>query len=236
MLKFKTFGLAIFLLGSIQGAFAQFNELKYTMGISAGPNFSYTDVKKGTWGHTFAADFNFYPFRYLTIGLEGQAGLIQGGNINTDLYNRQFANRYISLRLNTKLMIGRVFDVYNSELLYSLRGIYVGSGVGIIKNHMADIVRYRPSFSNDPGYGPFPGKDDSYNLVLPVNFGVNFYVAESGFVSNFIININAQSNVTWGEGLDGYDDPTEKFKNKKEDIYNVYSVGVKYILGRYRYY
>ncbi|MET4080511.1 hypothetical protein ABIB40_000455 [Pedobacter sp. UYP30] len=236
MLKFKIFGLAVLLFCSVQGAFAQFNELKYTAGINVGPNRSYTDVKKGGWGHTFAVDFNYYPLRYLTVGLEGQTGLIQGGNINTDLYNRQFANRYASLAITGKLMVGKLFKVESSEFLYAMRGLYAGVGAGIIKNHMIDIVRYRPSFSDDPGYGPFPGKDDSYNVVLPFNLGINFYIAESGFVSNFIINVNAQSNITIGEGLDGYDDPPNKFENKKQDIYNVYSVGIKYIIGRYRYY
>lgn len=236
MLKLNMFGLAMFLLGSVEVASAQFNELKYTAGFSAGPNRSYTDVQKGTWGHTFAIDADFYPFRYLTVGLEAQAGLVQGGNINTDANNRQFANRYYSGTANAKLMIGRIINPQSSEFLYSIRGLYLGSGVGLIKNHMIEIVRFRPSFSNDPGYGPFPGQDNSINLVIPVNFGINFYIGESGFVSNFIINVNAQSNVTLGEGLDGYDDPTIKFRNKKEDIYNVYSVGLKYIIGKYRYY
>ena len=133
-------------------------------------------------------------------------------------------------------MMGKLFKVDGSEFLYTLRGLYLGVGAGVIKNHITDIVRFRPSFSNDPGYGPFPGKDDSYNIALPFNLGINFHIGESGFVSNFIINVNAQSTVTIGEGLDGYDDPTAKFKNKKEDIYNFYSVGIKYIIGRYRYY
>ena len=236
MFKFKIITFSIFLFCTSGVASAQFNELKYTAGFNVGPNRSYTDVKKGGWGHTFAADLNFYPFRYVTVGLEGQAGLIQGGDINTDLNNRQFANRYVSLTLNGRLMVGRLINVQRSEFLYTIRGLYAGVGAGIIKNHMVDIVRYRPSFSDDPGYGPFPGKDDSFNLMFPFNVGINFYIAESGFVSNFILNVNAQSNVTLGEGLDGYDDPAVKFKNRKQDIYNVYSVGIKYIIGRYRYY
>ncbi len=216
--------------------FAQFNELKYTAGFSAGPNRSYTDVKKGGWGHTVVIDGNFYVLKYLTVGLEAQYGLVQGGNVNTDPYNRQFANRYFSGAATTRLMIGRIIDPQRSEFLYGIRGLYIGTGVGLIKNHLIDIVRYRPSFSDDPGYGPFPGTDNSVNLVIPVSLGINFYIAESGFVSNFILNFNAQSNVTLGEGLDGYNDPTKKFENNKEDVYNVYSVGVKYIIGRYRYY
>ena len=228
--------MAVFFACTIECAFAQIKELKYTAGFSVGSNHSYTDVKKGGWGHTFALDVNYYPLPYLTVGLEGQTGLIQGGNINTDLYNRQFTNRYASLTINSKLMVGRFFDVEDSKFLYNIRGLYLGAGAGVIKNHITDIVRYRPSFSNDPGYGPFPGKDNSINAVFPFNLGINFYITESGFISNFIINVNAQSNITIGEGLDGYNDPTVKFKNKSPDIYNLYSVGVKYIIGRYRYY
>lgn len=235
-MKFRFPIWVLFLSCFTTTGFAQFNELKYTAGISAGPNRSYTDVKKGGWGHTVAIDGNYYVLKYLTVGLEAQYGLVQGGDVNTDTYNRQFANRYFSLAATTTLMIGRVINPESSEFLYSIRGLYLGTGAGLIKNHIIDIVRYRPNFSNDPGYGPFPGTDNSVNLVIPVNFGINFYIGESGFVSNFILNINAQSNLTLGEGLDGYNDPTRKFKNNKEDIYNVYSVGIKYIIGRYRYY
>lgn len=45
------------------------------------------------------------------------------------------------------------------------------------------------------------------------------------------MNINLQSNLTIGEGLDGYDDSPVKFKNSSPDIYNYYSVGIKYHFG-----
>ncbi|MGY3052662.1 hypothetical protein ACVWYG_000858 [Pedobacter sp. UYEF25] len=236
MFKFNMFALVVILLCVIEGAFAQIKELKYTAGVNIGPNYAYTDVKKGEWGHTFAFNADYYPFSYFTVGLEAQTGIIQGGNIRTDLYNRQFANRYASLTVDSKVMVGRLFNVERSEFLYAIRSLYVGIGAGVIKNHMIDVVRYRPSFSDDPGYGPFPGKDNSYNAVFPFNLGINFYIAESGFVSNFVINVNAQSNLTIGEGLDGYNDPATKFLNKSPDIYNVYSVGVKYVIGKFRYY
>ena len=51
-----------------------------------------------------------------------------------------------------------------------------------------------------------------------------------------MINFNAQSNFTFGEGLDGYNDPSTKFKNYDPDTFNVYSLGVKYFFGSIKAY
>jgi hypothetical protein len=50
-------------------------------------------------------------------------------------------------------------------------------------------------------------------------------------VPKFGIDIGYQHYVTFGEGLDGYEDPTSKFKNNAPDQYRQFSIGLKYNFG-----
>jgi len=38
-------------------------------------------------------------------------------------------------------------------------------------------------------------------------------------------------NIVFGEGLDGYDDPTSKFKNNATNQYRQFMIGFKYFFG-----
>ncbi|WP_406824562.1 hypothetical protein [Pedobacter sp. KACC 23697] len=206
-------------------------------GFGGGVNKSYTDVYQGSFGYTAYGVFDFHITPFVTFGLEGQYGMVQGGNIETDPHNRQFVNQYTALSANAKLMLGEVVNYDKSEFLYNIRGLYAGLGIGVIKNNITDIVRYKPSWAaNDPGYGPFPGEDKSLNLLVPLNFGFNYFINDGYGYMRYIININAQSNFTFGEGLDGYNDASNKFKNYSPDVYNTYTIGFKYMLGKIKSY
>ncbi|WP_037505227.1 hypothetical protein [Pedobacter jeongneungensis] len=206
-------------------------------GFGGGVNKSYTDVYKGGFGYTAYGVFDYHITPFVTLGLEGQYGMVQGGDIETDPHNRQFVNKYKTLSVNVKLMLGEVVDYDKSEFLYNIRGLYLGLGVGVVNNNITDIVRYKPSWAAyDPGYGPFPGQDKSNNLLVPINFGFNYFINDGYGYMRYIININAQSNFTFGEGLDGYNDSSTKFKNYSPDVYNSYTIGFKYMLGRIKSY
>ncbi|MFC3561111.1 hypothetical protein [Pedobacter jamesrossensis] len=215
----------------------QSNYFKWSIGLNGGPNFSRTDVYKGDWGHTIAGsiDYNLTPF--VTAGLEAQYGLVQGGDIVTDPHNRQFVNKYSGVNFNMKFMLGEFVDYNKTDFLHKIRGLYLGAGVGAIKNNITDIVRYKPLWAAyDRGYGPFPGEDKSTNFWVPLNLGINFYLNDGWGYMRYVINVNAQSNFTFGEGLDGYNDPETMFKNRDPDTYNVYSIGFKYYFGNVKIY
>ena len=222
-------------LGSF--SFAQSNYFKFSYGLGAGINRSYTDVYKGGYGYTTYGVIDFHVTPFVTLGLEAQYGMVQGGDIVTDPHNRQFVNKYNAISANVKMMLGEVVNYDKSEFLYNIRGLYLGAGLGAINNKITDIVRYKPSWAaNDPGYGPFPGKDKSLNLLVPINFGFNYYIEDGYGYMRYVININAQSNFTFGEGLDGYDDSSTKFKNYNPDVYNAYTIGFKYFFGKIKSY
>jgi len=218
-------------------SFAQSNYFGMSYGFGGGINKSYTDVYKGSYGYTAYGVIDYHVTPFVTLGLEGQLGKVKGGDIETDPHNRQFTNQYMAISANAKLMLGELVNYDRSEFLYNIRGLYAGLGLGVINNNITQIVRYKPSWAAyDPGYGPFPGEDKSLNLLVPINFGFNYYINDGYGYMRYIININAQSNFTFGEGLDGYNDPSSKFKNNSPDVYNTYTIGFKYMFGKIRVY
>lgn len=205
---------------------AQSNFYKMTIGAGAGITQSFADLAKHDFGlagyGTF--DYNFTPF--LSLGLEGQMGEINGGDFYTDANNRQFINRYKAFTLNGKVSLGAVIDYRRTGLSNVIKGLYVGTGAGIVMNKMRFIVREKP----DNGY-IFPGYDSSKDILVPLNIGINFNISDKNGYYRYGININYQSNIVIGEGLDGYDDSPIKFENGNPDIYNYFSIGLKYHFG-----
>ncbi|WP_316830512.1 hypothetical protein [Pedobacter aquatilis] len=216
---------------------AQSNYFKWSYGLGAGPNFSKTDVVKGNWGYTIYGNIDHHLNPFITLGLEAQYGMVQGGDIVNDPHNRQFVNKYTGVNANLKVGLGEFINYNKTNFLYNIKGLYAGIGLGAVKNNITDIVRYKPSWAAyDPGYGPFPGEDKSVNLWVPINLGINFYFNDGWGYVRYVLNFNAQSNFTFGEGLDGYNDPSTRFKNYDPDTYNVYSVGFKYYFGTIKVY
>lgn len=205
---------------------AQSNFYKMTIGAGAGITQSFADLAKHDFGlagyGTF--DYNFTPF--LSLGLEGQMGEINGGDFYTDANNRQFINRYKAFTLNGKVSLGAVIDYRRTGFSNVIKGLYIGAGAGIVMNKMRFIVREKP----DDGY-IFPGYDSSKDILVPLNIGINFNISDKNGYYRYGININYQSNIVIGEGLDGYDDSPIKFENGNPDIYNYFSIGLKYHFG-----
>jgi hypothetical protein len=107
-----------------------------------------------------------------------------------------------------------------------LKDIYIGSGVGVISNNMTDIARVQTA----SGY-VFPGSDKSTNIIVPLRVGYEIRINNS-FGEQFMgINLGYITNVTWGEGLDGYADSSKEFKNNAPDLYRQIVVGVKFNFG-----
>jgi hypothetical protein len=234
---FRAIYITLLLIFIVSFSFAQSNYFKMSYGFGGGINKSYTDVYQGDFGYTAYGVFDFHITPFVTLGLEGQYGRVQGGDIRTDPNNRQFANKYTSLSANVKLMLGEVVDYYQSEFLYKIRGLYAGLGIGVINNNLTYIVRYKPIWAaSNPGYGPFPGEDKSLNMIVPFNLGFNYYINDGYGYMRYIINFNAQSTFTFGEGLDGYNDVRTQFKNFSPDVYNTYTIGFKYMLGNIKTY
>lgn len=222
----KTILTSIFLSLSL-GLYAQSNFYKLSIGGGAGFTQSFTDVQKHGFGKAVygVADFMFTPFS--SLGLEAQAGRIHGGNLQTDPYHREFTNSYKSVTINGKLYLGGIVDHKHSNFLNQIKGLYAGAGVGVIKNVILNPKRNNP----DNPSQKYPGQNNSYEATIPLNLGINYYLPDRNGHYRYVLNLNYQSNITLGEGLDGYDNSTLTFKNGSPDVYHYYSIGLRYNFG-----
>jgi len=216
-------------------SFAQSNYFKMSYGFGGGMNKSYTDVYEGDYGKIVYDVFDYHITPFLTIGLEGQYGRIKGGIAVKDPSGRWFVNKYTALTANLKLMLGELVNYRQGGLLYNMRGIYVGFGLGAINNNISNIARYPPQASGSDRQ-PYGGEDKSTNLLLPINLGFNYYIKDSYGYMRYVINVNAQSNFTFGEGLDGYNESRLSANNTYPDMYNSITVGFRYMFGNVRSY
>lgn len=204
---------------------AQSNFYTFSVGAGAGLTQSFADVRKHDIGPAgyITADYMFSPF--LSLGLELQAGQINGGDKKTDPYHRQFINNYKSITGNGKVYLGAFTDYQRKPFLNAIKGLYAGAGLGVILNQV-DAVR------TDPVTGArYPGPNESKDLCIPLNLGINFYFPDFEGNYRYILNFNYQGNITLGEGLDGYDDSAIRLKTGNPDVYTYFSVGFKYNFG-----
>lgn len=211
---------------SFIAAKSQSNFYKISAGGGFGVTQSFTDVKKHDFGLAGSGVLDYYFTPFISVGLEGQMGEINGGDAKKDPYGRQFINSYKALNLNAKFALGSLIDYNPGSFANSIKGLYFGTGLGAVMNSVNNVRR-----STLEQEKPFPGKNESTDMLVPINLGINFYFADKSGYTRYILNFNYQSNFTLGEGLDGYDDSSIKFKTGKPDIYTYFSAGLRYQFG-----
>ncbi|MFP5079173.1 hypothetical protein [Pedobacter sp. JCM 36344] len=223
MKKVSTLFIALLLCTNVM---AQSNFYKLSIGGGIGYTHSFTDVQKHDFDLAGYGTLDYYFTPFVSFGGELQKGQIVGGSVQTDPYERQFVNSYTSATVNGKLALGAFINYNRSSFSNFAKYLYVGAGAGVIHNKMRSVARFQES----TGY-KFPGNDYSNNITFPFDLGLNIYFRSYSGIPRLAVNINLQTNVTVGEGLDGYDDSSVRFKNSNPDIYNYYSVGIKYHFG-----
>jgi len=199
---------------------AQYNFYRFSVGVGGGVTKCFGDIEtyqRFSPSSNFTLDYFFTPF--VSAGLEIQKGTISAGDSIRDTHKRFFKNSYTSITAGGKIQLGQIVNTDFSNFLYAVRGLYVGTGVGIIKNNQVEIMRHRP------------GDDKSMEIVIPANIGFNFNFNDRWGYIRFIASLNHQFNVTLGEGLDGYNDPPKDFKNRNPDMYGYTTIGIKYLFG-----
>lgn len=210
-----------------------YNYSKYGVGVFASYNFPFADLKIANRGKTYniTGYYNLTP--YVPLGAEIQFGDLSGGSTVSDVFKRQYDNHYKVFILHGDFALGELIDYEGSFFLRLVKDLYVGTGVGVINNNMAFIQRTNliPDDLHPVGTYNFPGKNSSFNLLVPLRFGYEFKIYND-YDEPFIgINIGYVHNVTWGEGLDGYTDPPTAFKNNSPDQYRQIVVGIKVNFG-----
>lgn len=201
----------LFFLCLNSGSFAQSNFYKFTVGAGYGLTVTFPDTKTlyGLAGYA-SLDYNLTPF--LTLGTEIQKGKLTGGDKSI---NYGFTNFYSSMTFNGKIHAGEFMSSrdLNNVLLNTFRGIYIGGGVGVIKNNVYLFETKSHGITRD--------------IVFPLDIGVNFYFRNRWGYSRIILNLNLQTTAFLEDNMDGNLNPNSNFN----DIYNFYTIGVKYNFG-----
>jgi hypothetical protein len=212
-----------------------YNFSPFGVGVGVGTIRGYTNVAQQN--NTLAGDINFtyYESPYLPITAELQTGRLWGGSINNDPSGREYENNYIAFYLHGDLQLGQVIDYYYSGFNEIIKNVYFGSGVGFVDDNVQG-----PRTNPKAEYGhpihtyTFPGTDHSIDFSIPLRAGYEFKFYNEYDEPYLRLDIDYTHTFVFGEGLDGYDDPSNKFKNQNPDQYRYIAITVKYDFGLIR--
>jgi len=219
---------------AVMGAKAQagYNYYEFGLGVGASYERGYTNIPRQDQNITFQGSlvYNYNP--YVPITFEIQKGHLSGGGltVNRDRYGRQYTNNFLAVYLQTDIQLGSFIDYDNDWFLNAIKGFYLGSGIGLIRNNNT-VQRTNVILANGGTDYIFPGSDQSTNFSVPLRIGYEFKIFDSYNEPGWAIDIGYVHNLVFGEGLDGYDDPTSKFKNNATNQYRQVIIGFKYFFG-----
>lgn len=203
----------------------------YEWGVGGGAFYErgYTNItqQNNHVGFNLNAVYNYNP--YLPIEAEIQVGQLSGGGLtpNLDPYGREYTNNYKAIIFHADFQLGAGIDYHDSWILNIVKNFYSGGGFGFISNtnKVQRTSIYQPSYV-------FPGHDNSVDFMVPLRFGYEFKIWDSYNQPAFAIDLGYIHTIAFGEGLDGYDDPSSKFKNNAPDQYRQICIVFKYYFGR----
>ena len=220
--------LAIVLTATTLKAQSGYNYQEWGVGFDASWERGYTNItqQNSHIGFNVNAIYNFNP--YIPIEAELQIGQLSGGGLtpNLDPYGREYSNNFKAFVVHGDFQLGAGIDYSDSWFLNIVKNFYAGTGVGIISN-TNKVQRTSPY---DPTY-IFPGKDNSIDLMVPIRVGYEFKIYDDYNEPSMAIDVGYVHSFVFGEGLDGYNDPSSKFKNNAIDQYRQITIGFKYFFG-----
>ncbi len=128
------------------------------------------------------------------------------------------------------MQLGQIVNTEFSDILHKIKGIYVGTGVGVVTATQNQIVRTK--INPDGSLYTFPGKNKSVSLLVPALVGINIDLPPDYWgYTRFTFSVNYSFNITFGENIDGYNDPKWKFENNSPDMLGMATIGLKYTFG-----
>jgi hypothetical protein len=206
----------------------------YEFGVGGGVSYErgYTNVSKqySHPGFNLNLTYNYNP--YFPIEAEFQAGQLSGGGLtqNLDRYGRKYDNHYKAIVLHGDLQFGTFIDYEDSWILNIVKNFYAGTGFGFISSHNV-VQRTNVIPANGSLDYIFPGSNNTVDFMIPLRFGYEFKIWDSYNQPSMAIDLGYIHNLAFGEGIDGYDDSPDKFKNNAVNQYRQFNIGFKYYFG-----
>jgi len=205
-----------------------YNYQEWGVGAGAFYERGYTNItqQNSHFGFNVNAIYNYNP--YLPIEAEIQVGQLSGGGNSPQLdpYGRHYTNNYKAFLVHGDFQLGAGIDYSDNWFLNIVKNFYGGTGLGVVfnNNSVQRTSIYQPSYV-------FPGKDGGTDLLIPIRVGYEFKIFDDYNEPAFAIDIGYVHTIDIGEGLDGYDDPSSKFKNNAPDQYRQITIMFKYYFG-----
>lgn len=220
------FAFILFVFFSTKSAFAQFSR-PISVGAGAGATAVWADL--GNTDIRFAgyveAEGLVTPF--ISVGVKGEKGKLSAYGWNSD-----FRNNYYAVNANGKIRLGQFLSLPDNYSQYTLgastlskiiSNIYVGAGIGLMKNDIRNQI--------DPNYGAAVIHNGgelsedltSTELAIPLMIGIDIPMGRTLYGPRWAINVNYQQSMLTGDNVDG-------IINNKIDHYSFLSVGVKLAL------
>lgn len=225
----------LIVIGMAARAQSGYNYYQWGVGLAGSYGKAEADLKKQDYHPAFSGllTYNFSP--YMPISLEVQKGIFSGGSRDPkyDASGRIFRNSYFSVNLHADVQLGELIDYGDNFWLNAIKNFYGGTGIGLISNKMTDIQRTNLFPWNDVVGSTvgFEGDDKSINLIFPIRLGYEFKIFDYYDEPRWGIDIGIQHYFDIGEGIDGYNDNPQRFKNNAWDQYTFVTIGVKYNFG-----
>jgi hypothetical protein len=232
--KFILFFVLVFACITVK-AQSGYNYYEWGFGGGVGYGKAYADTKRQDYHPIYNLNIAYNYSPYLPIALELQFGTLSGGGRtrDKDASGRIYKNAYKALIFHADQQMGDFFDYSGSGFLNVIKNFYIGTGIGAVSNNMKDIQRTN-LYAENGAIGSiegFQGKDKSVNLLIPLRLGYEFKIFDDYDQVGYTITIGYEHNYTFGEGLDGYNDNPQKFKNNAPDQYAHFTLGFRYNFG-----
>lgn len=219
-----------------------YNYKEFAIGLDVSYERGYTNVQRQDNHISENINFTYNYSPYIPITAELQFGTLSGGGItpDKDKYGRQYTNSYEAFLVHGDLQLGEVIDYSENDILNIIKNFYFGSGVGFVFNnntvqrtnlYYGETVGGITYPNNGSQNYVFPGSNSSINLAVPLRFGYEFKLYNDFQEPFMAIDLGYVHNLVFGEGLDGYDDPSNKFKNNAANQYRQIVIGVKFNFG-----
>jgi hypothetical protein len=219
-----------------------YNYQEFGIGFGTSYERGYTNITT-QYNHqafNFNLIYNYNP--YLPVEAEIQVGTLSGGGLGPnnvivpklDPYGRKYVNNYKAIILHADYQLGGGIDYSNSWFLQIVKDAYAGIGLGLVSN-TNQVQRYSVAAGTAPPPSPlayrFPGVDNSIDFMIPLRFGYEFKIYDDYNEPSWAVDIGYIHTIAFGEGLDGYNDPSSKFKNNALDQYRQVTITVKWYFG-----
>jgi len=214
--------LSFLIIFAFNNSYAQFSK-NLSVGAGAGGTTLFGDLRYIPVGYAGHLDVDYLISPFISVGVNAQSGKLSAN----DSYGRDSENKYKAVNGNIKVRAGQFFVktenysyymLSNKGLSSYLANIYLGAGLGFLKNNVEAQWPDINGTSDNLTY-----ENHSTELIVPLNVGIDIPFGSSLYGPTWAINLNYQHSFASSDNLDGFVSPY----SSHNDQYSYWSLAVK---------